>query len=92
MFFDVTAVPGVDTVTCSVYASDAISGKRALVLASTARAAAGTERLRIYPGLPAVANVSANDVLGEQYEIEIAHSAATAFSYTVSARELSLGL
>lgn len=88
VFFDVTVVPGVDTVTCNVYARDSLSGKRVLILASTARAGVGTERLKIFPGLVAAANVAANDVIGDHYEIEVAHSAATVFNYTVSAKEL----
>lgn len=89
VIFDVTVVPGVDTVTCNIYARDDISGKRVLILASTARAATGTERLKVFPGLAAAANVSVNDVIGDHYEVEVAHSAATAFSYTAAISELS---
>lgn len=86
--FDVTVAPGVDTVTLNIYAADLVSGKRVLILASTARAAAGTERLRIFPGLAAAANVSANDALGDFYEVEVLHSAATLFTYTVAVSEI----
>lgn len=91
VIFDVTVVPGVDTVTCSIYASDPLSGKRVLILASTAGAGIRTERLKVFPGLAAAANVSVNDVIGDNYEVEVAHSAATAFSYTVAVSELNAG-
>lgn len=88
---DVTVAPGVDTVTLNIYAADPVSGKRVLILSSTARSAVGTERLRIFPGLVAAANVAANDVIGDFYEVEVVHSAATAFTYTVSVSEVNAG-
>lgn len=91
VIFDVTTAPGVDSVTCSVYARDDISGKRVLLLASTTRTATGTERLKIFPGLTAAANVAANDVIGDNYEVEVAHVGVGSFQYTVAVSELSAG-
>lgn len=91
VIFDVTVAPGVDTVTVNVYAADPISGKRVLILSSTARSAVGTERLRIFPGLVAAANVAANDIIGDFYEVEVVHSAATLFNYTLAISEVNAG-
>lgn len=89
--FDVTAVPTVDTVTLNLYNADPLSGKRVLLLASTARVAAGTERLKVFPGVAAAANVSVNDVIGDFYEVEVVHSGPGAFNYTVAVSELTAG-
>lgn len=89
VFFDVTAVPTTDSVTCSVYAKDARSTKRVLLVASTTRTAIGTERLVVYPGVAAVANVSVNNVIGDAYDVEVVHVGTGLFSYTVSAKPLA---
>jgi len=80
---DVTAVPGVDTVTFTVKGKDSVSGKYYTILATAALVATGTTNLRVYPGLTAAANATANDVLPRDWRIEITHSAGSNFTYSV---------
>jgi hypothetical protein len=86
---DVTLVPGVDTVQLVIERKFALSGKYVQVLAAAARAGTGTDVLTVYPGVAAVANVSANDALSDIYRVRVIHSAATNFTYSVEVIELS---
>lgn len=85
---DVTAVPGVDTVQLVIERKFALSGKYVQVLAAAARAGAGTDVLTVYPGAAAVANVTANDAMSDQYRVRVVHSAASNFTYSVEVIEL----
>lgn len=86
LIIDVTAVPGVDTVTFTIQGKDPLSGKYYTILASAAIAAAGTTVLKVYPGLTAAANAVANDVLPEDWRVAVTHSAASNFTYSVGAQ------
>lgn len=83
---DMTAVPGVDTVTFTIEGKDPLSGKYYTILASTALVATGTVILKVYPGLVAAANAAVNDVLPRAWRLKIVHSAGTNFTYSVSAQ------
>jgi hypothetical protein len=83
LVIDVTAVPGVDTVTFTIQGKDPASGKYFTVLASAAIVAASTVVLRVYPGLTAAANAVANDVLPRSWRVITTHSAGTNFTYSV---------
>lgn len=82
---DVTAVPGIDTVTPSVQAFDPISGKFYDILVGTALVATGTVVLKVFPGIASSANASANDFLPLNWRVVMTHSALTNFTYSVSA-------
>lgn len=85
---DVTAAPGVDTVTLTIGWRDSVSGKSGVLLAAAARAAAGTDRIRVYPGLVAAANLVASDVVPDEYIVSVVHSAGTNFTYSLKVSEL----
>ena len=85
---DVTAVPGVDTVQLVIERKFALSGKYVQILAAAARVAQGTDVLTVYPGAIAVANVTANDVMSDQYRVRVVHSAASNFTYSVEVVEV----
>lgn len=80
--FDVTAVPGVDTVTPKIQGKDPASGKYYDILVAAAISAVSTVVLRIYPGLAAVGNLTANDVLPRDWRLVVTHSAASNFTYS----------
>lgn len=82
LIMDITAVPGVDTVTVTIQGRDPTSGKLYTILQSAALVAAATTVLRVGPGLPATANLSANDVLPKEVVIDFNHSAASNFTYS----------
>ena len=82
LIIDITVVPGIDTVTVSIQGRDPTSGKLYTILASTALVATGTTILKVGPGLPVTANLSANDVLPHDLVILFTHSAASSFTYS----------
>jgi hypothetical protein len=88
-YLDVTAVPGVDTVTLAIDVKDQASGKYVQVAAAAARVATGTDRLTVYPGITVAANVALSDVVGDIYRVRVVHSAASNFTYTVGIDELA---
>lgn len=82
---DMTAVPGVDTVTFTIEGKDPASGKYYTLLASAAIVAVSTVVLRVYPGLTAAANLVASDVVPRTWRVKATHSAASNFTYSVGA-------
>ena len=86
VFVDVTAVPGVDTVTFTLQGRNPIrAASWYTILASAALAATGQVVLKAFPGLTAAANLTVSDVLPYHWRVSVAHSAATNFTYSVSA-------
>lgn len=86
LIIDVTAVPGIDTVTFTIQGKDPLSGKYYTILASAAIVAASTVVLKVYPGLTAAANLAASDILPADWRVAVTHSAATNFTYSVGAQ------
>lgn len=80
---DVTVVPGTDTVTFSLEAKDAVSGKYYTVVSSAALVATGLVVLKVYPGITAVADISVSDFLPLYYRIRVVHSGNGGFTYSV---------
>lgn len=80
---DITVAPGVDTVTLTIQGKDPVSGKYYTLLAGAAESATGTKVYRVYPSLPATANVSANDLVPQTWRVTVTHSAGTSFTYSV---------
>lgn len=67
---NITAITGTTpTLTVAIQGRDQASGQYYTILASAALNATGTTVLTVYPGLPATANVSANDVLPPTWRI-----------------------
>lgn len=85
---DVTAVPSVETVTFTVQGKDPLSGKYYDLLASAALVATGTVVLKVYPGLTAVSNLTASDVVPKTYRVKAVHSASGSFTYSVASNEV----
>jgi hypothetical protein len=85
---DVTVAPGVDTVQLVLEGKDPVSGKYVQLLAAAARVAAGTDTLTVYPGIAVAANVSANDIIPDDYRFRVVHSAGSNFTYSVRLTEL----
>jgi len=82
---DVTAVPGIDTVTPTIQGYDPASGKYYTILAGAAIVATGTVVMRVYPSQVAAANVAVADCLPSMWRVIMTHSAATNFTYSVGA-------
>lgn len=86
---NVTAVPGIDTVTLVIEGKDPVSGVYSTVLQAAARIATGTDVLQVQPGGAVTANVSANASLPDVYRVRVVHSAASNFTYSLSVTELA---
>jgi len=83
LVFDVTAIPGGDTVTPKIEGYDPTSGKYYDILVGAARATTGTVTMRVYPSQVASANLAVADVLPSAWRVTMTHSAATNFTYSV---------
>lgn len=84
VFVNVTNA-GTGSITAAVQAKDPASGAYTTLLASAAIVANGATVLTVYPGLPATANVSANDVLPRQWRVSVTANNANPINYTVGA-------
>ena len=81
--FNVSAVPGVATVQLVIEGKDAISGLYYTILQGAAQVGTGLFVYTVYPGVAAVANVSASDTLPDTYRVRVVHSAGTNFTYSI---------
>lgn len=83
--WDVTVVPGVDTVTPSIEYLDPVSGKWIAALTGAAKATTGTIVLLVGLGVTVVANLSANDRIPGDFRVTMTHSAGSSFTYSIAA-------
>ena len=82
---DVTAISATPSVTFTIQGKDDLSGKYYTILASAAITGTGTTVLRVYPGLTAAANLTANDVLPGTWRLITTHGDADSITYSVGA-------
>jgi hypothetical protein len=85
---DVTAVTSTPSVVCTVHGLDPVSGKYYLMLTSAAQTDSGapyTTVLKIGPGLPVTANISANDILPDTIRVTMTHGDSDSITYSVGA-------
>ncbi len=85
---DVTAITSTPSVVCTIDGLDPVSGKYYNLLTSAALTESGvpyTRVLKIGPGLPVTANVSANDVLPDTIRITMTHGDSDSITYSVGA-------
>lgn len=83
--FNVSAVPGVQTVTLELQGRDALSGLYYTILSSAAIVGVSTTVLRIYPATAPVANIAADHPLPRIFRARVVHSGAGNFTYSVGA-------
>lgn len=82
---DVTAIVTAPSVTFTVKYFDTLSTKWVTLLTSAAITTVSTTTLKIRPGLTAVANLVANDVLPRIWRLEAVHANANSITYSCSA-------
>jgi hypothetical protein len=86
LVIDVTDVTATPSVTFRIDGVDRVSGKTfpatSGLLTSAAITATGTTTMRVGPGLPATANVSANDLVPGRVRITATHGDADSITYT----------
>ena len=81
---DVTTA-GTGSITLTIQGKDALSGKYYTLLAGVAVTTAVTNVYKVFPGAPATANVSANDLLPRTWRIDVTHNNANSITYSVGA-------
>jgi hypothetical protein len=81
---DMTTV-GTGSVTLEIDAKDPVSGKYYAVLTGAAVTTNSTNIYRVYPGLTAAANATANDVLPRTWRIKVTANNANSATYSVGA-------
>lgn len=79
---DMTAV-GTGSVTLTIEGKDTASGKYYTLLAGAAVTTNVTNTYKVYPGLTAVANAVANDVVPRTFRISVTANNANAATYSV---------
>lgn len=82
---DVTAVSATPSVTPSIEGYDTLSDTWYTLLTGSAITATGTTVLKIYPGIAAVANAAASDVIPSRCRVSMTHADADSITYTVAA-------
>jgi hypothetical protein len=82
---DVTAITDTPSVVVTIQGKDSVSGEYYDILESVAITATGTTILKVYPGIGAVANGSASDILPRTYRVSITHADADSITYSVGA-------
>lgn len=85
---DATASAATPSVVFTVKGKDPLSGIYYTILASAAVTGISTTVLRIYPGLTAIANQTATDVLPRTYRVEAVAGDADSLTYSVGALEI----
>jgi len=79
-----TAETATASVVFTIRGVDPVAGTTWDILASAAVDAVGTRVLRVYPGLTAVTNLTATDILPEAVDIFCDHSDADSFTYSIT--------
>ena len=85
---DATASADTPSVVFTVKGKDPLSGQYYTILASAAITGTSTTVLRVYPGLTAIANQTATDVVPRTYRVEAVADDADSLTYSVGALEI----
>lgn len=83
VLINVTVV-GTSNLTLTLKGKESIAGTYYTLLASAVISGTGLTVLTVYPGLPATANVSANDLVPRTWRAEITHGDGSSWTYSVS--------
>jgi hypothetical protein len=83
LVIDCTVATGSPSVVFTLQGKDVISGKFYTILASAAIVGTGTTVMRVYPGLTAIANLTASDILPRQYRVIATHGNTDHITYSV---------
>lgn len=81
---NVTAVPGIDTVTPKIQGKDALGNYYDLVV-GVPIVASGLVTLKVGLGILVAANLSVSDLVPDVWRVVMTHSAGTNFTYSVCA-------
>jgi hypothetical protein len=85
---NITAVPGVDTVTINIQGKDPVSGSYVNLLTGAAQVGTGTTEYAVYPGVTETATVDVSRPLPRVWRVSVTHSGAGSFTYSVGSSTL----
>ncbi len=85
LVINVTASAATPSVVFTIQGKDEVRGAYYTILASAAVVGTGTTVLRVYPGLTAATNLTANDVLPKTWRLLCTHADADSITYSVGA-------
>ena len=83
IIINVTAITATPSVVPTIQGYDPLSTTYYTLLTGVAITATGYTILKIYPGIGAVANAAANDILPNTWRISMAHADADSITYSV---------
>ena len=83
VIIDVTVDPASASITPTIQGKDTVSGKYYTLLVGPAIAATGTTILKVYPGLTAVTNLVASDIVPSKFRILMTHADVDSITYSV---------
>lgn len=90
LVIDVTDIHGVTPgITATIQGKDPISGKYYTILASASIVAVSTTVIKVFPGAPVAANVSANDCIPKIWRVAVTVADADACTYSIAANMLA---
>ena len=82
---DVSDLSNTPDITVSIEGHDPVSGKYYEILKSASITAVGTTIMTVYPGIEAVSNVSASDVLPRYWRVSVVHDNSDSITYSIGA-------
>lgn len=88
VIIDVTVDPAAASVTPTIQGRDPLSGVYYDILVGNAITAVGTTILKVYPGIGAVANGAASDVLPRTWRVRMVHADDDSITYSVGANSI----
>jgi len=81
---DVSAVTATGSITPIIQGKDPVSGNYYDILQGLPITTVGTNVIKVYPGISAVVNASASDLLPRSYRLRVTHLNAVSMTYSVS--------
>lgn len=82
---DVTAIAATPSITVNIQGKDPVSSNYYTLLTSVAISTVSTTILKVYPGIGAVANSAASDILPRTFRVSVTHADADSITYSIGA-------
>jgi len=83
VIIDVTAIAATPSVVPTIEGQDPTSGEFYVMLTGAAITAVGTTVLRVGPDMPVTANLSAQDMVPENFRVVLTHADGDSITYSV---------
>lgn len=84
IFINLSARPAAGSITVTIQEKNPLTGAYSTLLASAAIAAISQVVLKVYPGMPAVTNISLGSPLPETWRVDVAVGNSDSLTYSIS--------